>query len=316
MIMKRALLFFAGLIVVLLISVYVFIPGRIRTSYSVVIRCTPAAISPFLHHYKEWKLWWPLPYNMVSGDSSFMYKKYNYKLITPLTDGVEIEIVGKGDRFNTRILLISLGTDSVRAEWQITSTSGIDPFKRINMYSATRDLKNNISELLENLHAFGDKTENIYGFHIERTTFTDTILAATKFMTDTYPTNEIIYRAVDQLKKKIKAENALEKDFPMLNVMKTDSNYFKTMIAICVNKEIKNEKNIFMSRMVNMKDRFLKTEVTGGPFTIKKAHQAIENYMNDHFLSAPAIPFEILVTDRSKEADTSKWKTIIFHPSM
>jgi hypothetical protein len=68
--------------------------------------------------------------------------------------------------------------------------------------------------------------------------------------------------------------------------------------------------------MVPMKDRFLKTGVTGGPLTIKKAHEAIDEYMKDHILSQPAIPFEILVTDRSKETDTSKWKTTIFYPSM
>jgi hypothetical protein len=38
--------------------------------------------------------------------------------------------------------------------------------------------------------------------------------------------------------------------------------------------------------------------------------------MNDHFLSAPAIPFEILITDRSKEKDTTRWKTKIYQPSM
>jgi hypothetical protein len=68
--------------------------------------------------------------------------------------------------------------------------------------------------------------------------------------------------------------------------------------------------------MVPMKDRFLKTEVVGGPFTIESAHTAIEKYMNDRFLSAPAIPFELLITDRRQEPDTTKWKTTIFHPSM
>src|SRR6266487_3596951 len=97
---------------------------------------------------------------------------------------------------------------------------------------------------------FASKTKNIYGFHIERTTFTDTILAATRFSTSTYPAIEIIYNAVNWLKKKIRDEGAIEK------------------------------------------------------------------YMDDHFLSAPAIPFEILITDRNKEADTSKWETKIFYPSM
>jgi len=67
---------------------------------------------------------------------------------------------------------------------------------------------------------------------------------------------------------------------------------------------------------VPMKDRFLTTEVTGGPASIEKARRAIEKYMVDHTLPAPARPFEILVTDRSKVADTAAWKTKIFYPSM
>ena len=36
--------------------------------------------------------------------------------------------------------------------------------------------------------------------------------------------------------------------------------------------------------------------------------------MNDHSLSAPVIPFEYIITDRSKEPDTSKWITKICFP--
>jgi hypothetical protein len=65
-----------------------------------------------------------------------------------------------------------------------------------------------------------------------------------------------------------------------------------------------------------MKDRFLTTDVSGGPVSIEKAHNAIKKYMSDHSLWGPATPFEILVTDRSKITDTAAWKTKIFYPSM
>jgi hypothetical protein len=314
--MNKLLLFFLSLFILALVLVYIFIPGKIRISTISLIRCTPKALAPFLNNDKGWKYWWPQPDSTDNTVSSASYKNYSYKLITPFTDGAEVEVSTKKDHFNTRIILIPLGIDSVRVEWQAVLVSGINPISRIVQYSKAVHLKNNTNDLLENLHEFADKTENIYGFHIERTTFTDTILVATKFFTDSLPTNEIIYRAVKQLKEKIKDEGASEKDFPMLNIREKDGNHYEAMIAICVDKEIEKEGNIFFSRMVPMKDRFLETEVTGGPLTIKNAHQAIENYMNDHFLSAPAIPFEILVTDRSKETDTSKWRTKIFYPSM
>ena len=77
---------------------------------------------------------------------------------------------------------------------------------------------------------------------------------------------------MDKLKEKIKRDGAEEKDFPMLNITQTDSSHFEVMIAICIDKLIRNEGDIFISRMVPMKDRFLKTEVTGGPYAIKNAN--------------------------------------------
>ncbi|HWJ90609.1 MAG TPA: hypothetical protein VNR87_05830, partial [Flavisolibacter sp.] len=91
---------------------------------------------------------------------------------------------------------------------------------------------------------------------------------------------------------------------------------YETMIAICVDHEVANDAFLFTSRMVPMKDRFLAADVTGGPWTLIQAHKAMLQYMQDRFLSQPAIPFEILITDRSKERDTAKWKTRICYPSM
>jgi len=315
--MKKALFFFGGLIILLLLSAYVFIPDTIRFSNIVSVECTPNGISTVLHHYEKWKFWWPRSDGAFMSDSSFNYKNYHYKLITPLTDGANIELYKKEDRFTTRVLVVSLGRDSVSLEWSAGLITSLNPFKRIAQYFEANDIKNNMDDVLRSLGAFAGKTENVYGFTIQRTTFTDTILVATRFSTETYPGNEIIYNAISRLKKKIRDTGAEEKDFPMLNIKKTDdSGRYETMIAICINKEIKAAPDAFISLMVPMKDRFLETEVTGGPFTLKKAHKAIGNYMNDHLLTAPAIPFEILVTDRSKESDTAKWRTRIVYPSM
>jgi hypothetical protein len=102
----------------------------------------------------------------------------------------------------------------------------------------------------------------------------------------------------------------------MMNTKQIDSLKFETMIAISIDRKIPESREYFLSQMVPMKDRFLATEVTGGPANIEKARRAIEKYMIDHTLPAPARPFDILITDRSKVADTAAWKTKIFYPSM
>ena len=58
------------------------------------------------------------------------------------------------------------------------------------------------------------------------------------------------------------------------------------------------------------------TEVKGGSNKINNAYKQIRNYISDYNRIAPAIPFESLVTDRSKEPDSSKWVTRIYYPVM
>jgi hypothetical protein len=312
--MKKILLVVFILLVLCLAAVYVFIPASINISSTSLASSIPKNIALSLNDLDKWQQWWP-GQNIKTGDP-FFYKGYGYRLTDRFTDGAEIELKTDDEEIASKIAIIPFGKDSSAVEWQTSFDAGANPFKRVAQYSKASRFKNDMREILRSLLNFAGKTENIYGFHIERTTFTDTILAATRFSTSAYPANGTIYQAIDQLKEKIKREGAKEKDFPMLNIMQTDNSHFETMIAICIDRLIKNDGNIFISRMVPMKDRFLKTEVTGGPSAIKSGHSAIGNYMNDRFLSAPAIPFEILVTDRRNEPDTAKWKTTIFHPSM
>jgi hypothetical protein len=92
----------------------------------------------------------------------------------------------------------------------------------------------------------------------------------------------------------------------------SDSGYFETMVAIPVNKVVPPKDNFLFKRMVPGK--ILVTEVTGGRYTTAHALKQLENYLEDNELQSPAIPFESLVTDRSRQPDTSKWVTKIYYP--
>lgn len=60
--------------------------------------------------------------------------------------------------------------------------------------------------------------------------------------------------------------------------------------------------------------KILSAEIRGGTYTSKESIKRLELYMDDHKLTSPAIPFESLVTDRSKEADTARWVTKLYYP--
>jgi hypothetical protein len=314
--MKRILLLIFVLIILCLVAVYSLIPAHITISNAALTNTIQKNIAGCLRDDSSWKKWWPGARSVESRADHFAYQDYSYKLVQPFTDGAEIQLNKGEKKFQSRIFVLPRGKDSSWVDWQTAVATTYSPFQRVAYWLEAKKIKDNIQDVLDSLVDFASSTTNIYGYPILRTTFTDTILAATKFSTNTYPTTDLIYKAIDQLRTRIKDEGAQEKDSPMLNVQQTDSNRFQTMIAICVNKGIKNDEDIFVSNMVPMKDRFLKTEVTGGPVSISNAHEAVKKYMEDRFLSAPAIPFEILLTDRRAVADTLKWKTIIFHPSM
>jgi len=55
-------------------------------------------------------------------------------------------------------------------------------------------------------------------------------------------------------------------------------------------------------------------EVTGGQEQIEQAQKQMELYISDYQRSIIAIPFQMLITDRTKEPDSTKWVTRIYYP--
>lgn len=308
--MKKITIGLIVVLVLLLSSVYIFIPSKIHIVTGVSINCVPKIASNCVNDSMVWKRWWP------AQSTQFAFNGYRFELTNPFTDGAEVAIKKNKTVYQSRVQMIPVGRDSTIAHWSVDYPTSVNPFERLRQRSEAFTIKQNLDSLLQYFKSFEGETKNIYGFHIQRTTFPDTILAATKFLTSNYPTTQNIYDAVNKIKTVVAKQGAKEKGSPMLNIERIDSSNYETMVAIPVDKELNKEQNVATSIMLTMKDRFLFIEVIGGPATIKKAHEAITKFMLDHVLTAPAIPFDILITDRSKETDTSKWKTAVYFPSM
>jgi effector-binding domain-containing protein len=187
----------------------------------------------------------------------------------------------------------------------------LNPFKRIRYYLLAKKIHNDMGDILINLKNFLENRKNIYGITIRLLKVTDTILVATNYASNTYPSTTTIYDLIKNLTEYISAKGAKTTNYPMLSIT-GNGGLFKTMVAIPVNK-ITLENNTFLyKRMVPGK--ILVTEVTGGVHTTAHALKQLETYIEDHNLQSPAIPFESLITDRSKEADTGRWVTKIYYP--
>jgi hypothetical protein len=100
----------------------------------------------------------------------------------------------------------------------------------------------------------------------------------------------------------------------MLNISRTDSNAYNFMVALPINKPLSAEGEILYKQMLP-KGNFEATDSIYGGF--KKLDILFASFIKmkeDYQMMSPAIPFQSLITDRRKEADTTKWITRFYYP--
>jgi hypothetical protein len=83
---------------------------------------------------------------------------------------------------------------------------------------------------------------------IQHSFVVDTILISTKAMFSASPSIDQVYKMIDQLKEYTKAQGAKETGFPMVNISVLDKTHFQTMVAIPVDKKLKETALIFLEK--------------------------------------------------------------------
>ena len=314
--MKKFLTALLIIILILTAGIYLFIPAKIQINRTVTIPATPSATFRILSDNSTWKNWWPGSDNkstLTNEKNQFAYKGYSYIINQKFFNTLGILISGSDDvKINSSLIILSILKDSVAVEWQAIVIPSKNPVTRIQDYRKAMEIENNMKEVLSHIQSFLGNEKNIYGMNIQRTVVKDTLLMSTKFTSNQNPTTEEIYSSINKIREYISRHGASESNYPMLNVSLIDSNRFQTMVAIPVNQVLKDNSDIYVRRMV--RGYILEGEVKGGAYTARQALKQLENYVNDHSMNSPAIPFESLLTDRSSEPDTTKWITKLYYP--
>ncbi|HEY9195301.1 MAG TPA: GyrI-like domain-containing protein, partial [Mucilaginibacter sp.] len=215
-------------------------------------------------------------------------------------------------RLKSRIAYLP-GDLSVDVVWTTDINSGINPVQRVKAYCDAQKLKAGVSDILNQLKTFLQNDRNAYGYHIYIDKVKDPILLATSVNQSNYPGMPSVYAIISKLKSQAVLKGAKQTAFPMLNITKVSPASYQVSMALPVDKMISTDKGTFINKMV-AGGNLLVTDVKGGPNTIADALGQIKQYMKDHKLISPAMPFESLVTDRVAERDTSKWVTKIYYP--
>ncbi len=315
---KKLVIIFLVIIALVLAAIYIFIPSNITISSVKVINCTNNGTLRMVLEKKNWVKWYPgsiTAKNDINHEENpvFVFNDEHFKPGRTTSTSIEVDIQHNDKNIKSLLTVLSLNLDTTALEWQSLPIriSG-NPFRRIEEYYKAKGLKKNMDAVLTALADFLNKETNVYSMDIRKMKVKDSILIATRFITAKHPSTNEIYTAINKLKIYINKEGARENNSPMVHTDRLDSNRYQTMVAIPVNKELKQTNGMFVKRMVL--GFILEAEVKGGAATVEKSLGELENYRSDYQMASPAIPFELLITDRSQEADTTKWITRIYYP--
>jgi hypothetical protein len=300
-------------LVVLISSVYVLIPGELRVSKLISANLPSAAVSRYLTDSDQWTKWWPDSNKGFVEHNVYKLKDFTFHMENAwFNQGMNVIIRKEGSDINSTINILPLALDSVSLLWKCSLETSDSPFERIKRYQEAKDIKEKMSEIFDSLETFLSKKENVYDLHIEHGRVKDTLLASTRTTLTKYPSASEVYSLIGSMKHYISEHGSNEMNYPMMNVSRVDSNRYNLMVAVAIDKAIK-ENGVFENKRM-VPGKLLVAEVIGGPNTIKKGFIQLENYMNDYQLTAAAIPFQLMVTDRIKQPDSAKWITKLCYP--
>jgi hypothetical protein len=304
--MKKTLIFLVLLFVLGLAAVYLFIPDRIKIESTVSVNAALPGVSRTLVDENNWKKWWP-------GDTPLNYDKQTFSITGKIFSVVDIAISTGKDTINSRLELIPVKNDIMTISWHAEQVTSSHPFTRFSRYRQASATEKNMKEILKTMKEFLEQTKNTYGLEIKETLVTDSVLISVRRSFEHYPTVQEIDAMIRDLRKYIAQNNALERNSPMLNVLRIDSLNYESMCAIAVDKALPVT-NEFAPKFLLKGGNILEAQVQGGPHTIENSLVQLENYRSDFRYTSPAIPFQLLVTDRMKETDTTKWITKLYYP--
>jgi hypothetical protein len=303
-----------SLVVIGIASIYIFIPSKLQIAETVSIHCVADAAVRTLANESNWPAWWPGSEKdkLTPMPASHVW---NGTVVTPgrrMFNTLEWKIRHKEDTITSHVVIFTLPLDSCLIRWECSMEAGSNPLDRIRNYRKALDLKADMHAILTAAKDHLSKFENIYGFHFNEGSTKDTALMSTKAVFPNFPTIDNVYGLVNKLKAFCQTNNCVITGVPMLNVTPIDSNSYQAMVAVPVQRTVPAKGDIFAQKMVPGK--FIITDIIGGPGILAQTYLQLQHYFEDYHRTRMAIPFEYMVTDRQREADTSKWHTLIYSP--
>ena len=310
--MKKPALLVLGILLLAFISIYFIIPQNITATSTVTVDAIDGNVFKFLVKKEAWPKWWPGSH-LVADSNLFAYNGTTYTIKKDANSYIEVNINTTKVELDSKINYLAADDGSTAITWEASKQSSLNPFERITEFVRIKNQQTEMDSILAHFKQFIQKDTNVYGLSIKIVKLKDEFMLATNTVTKTPPSEDLIYGMLDRLHKQIAAQNATETNKPMLNINKTDSNEYHVMVAIPINKTIPPGANAVINKLL-LGGNSIQTGVKGGRGTIDNAFGQLQNFRKDYKLTGVAMPFELMLTDRSMEKDTSKWVTQLYWP--
>jgi hypothetical protein len=307
--MKKAIVVVAVLAIVGSAVIYVLIPHRITVQQSVKVAVSQPGALRMLADSANWSKWWPW---RGEGDIPMQMGQEQIDLVTQVPPVTVLDWRAKGDTITSKLDAIYLAIDSSALSWQCEVPAGNTPWSRVMGFSRAKRIATGMESLLNSMSIYLGDPVNVYGMAPQHNKVKDSVLMATRITIDHYPTTADIYALVDKLQAYIKAKGGKVVNPPMLNVLKQGPAEFRVMVGLPCDKVLAGGGGIELKRMVL--GNLLTADVQAGPVRLPLLFENFEQYKSDYHFTAPAMPYQVLVTDRRAEQDTTKWITQFCYP--
>ncbi len=310
--MRKWLIGLFLLLLIFFVGVYFLLPAQQVVSHFTLVGAGQSSVYRCLSDEACIQKWWQDEKEQNKTSQRTLQKDgYHFQFVPRLGNVVTAEIKNGSTVIQSSIAVLNLQVDSSAVEWKASLPQTRSPFKKLEHYFIAKKLRAQMSQLMGCFQQFMVDDSKVYGLDVKGAKVTDTMVVTTSVMTDHYPTVEDYYRLVEQLKTYIASNGAQETNFPMLNISEVQNRY-QARVAIPVSKQLPSSGNIAFKRLIP--GNILIAEVKGGAHTVDKSLQQLENFVAEKGLSAPAIPFQSLITNRLQQRDTTQWITRLYYP--
>jgi len=312
--MKKTVLSILIFLALCIGAVYIFIPKKMGVSGALSFRANSDGLFRSLAEESNWKKWWPGIVTETSNNAfRLTHDHYDFKVREILYNAIQLTVIQGSDSLDGLLRIIPFNNDSMRLELLSQVEAHADPFSRVASYLRGKRIERTFNDIVLSLSMYASKLKNIYGIDIknERVQFQN--LVSTKQSFTHYPATGEVYAMIARLRNYVNQSGAKELFSPMLNIKKTDSTNYTAQVGLPVDRAL-SDKDDISSKWMMKGGNILTGEVTGGQKEIEEAQKQMELYIIDYQRSIIAIPFQMLITDRTKEPDSAKWITRIYYP--